>query len=146
VATVTRSRSIPAARDEVWAVVSDPEHLPRWWPDVVRVEEASPEAWTNVLGTGSGKTVRADFTRVEARAPEHLVWRQELEESPFERILSEAVTEVTLSPSDEGQTQVELRTRQRPRGLARFGGFLIRRAARRKLDEALDGLERVLGP
>jgi hypothetical protein len=41
---------------------------------------------------------------------------------------------------------VQLRTRQRPRGWARLGSFLFRRAARRKLDEALDGLERVVGP
>jgi uncharacterized protein YndB with AHSA1/START domain len=145
VPTVTRARTISAGGEEVWAVVSDPSHLPRWWPDCVRVEEASPEAWTQVLGTGTGKTLRADFTRVEAEPGRHLVWRQELEESPFERLLSEAVTEVSLEPNSDG-TRVELRTRQKPRGLARFGGFMFRRAARRKLDEALDGLERVLGP
>jgi uncharacterized protein YndB with AHSA1/START domain len=145
VPTVTRARTIPAGGDEVWALVSDPSHLPRWWPDCVRVEEATPEAWTQVLGTGTGKTLRADFTRVEAEPGRHLVWRQELEESPFERLMSEAVTEVNLQPDSDG-TRVELRTRQRPRGLARLGGFMFRRAARRKLDEALDGLERVLGP
>jgi uncharacterized protein YndB with AHSA1/START domain len=145
VPTVTRARTIPAGGDEVWALVSDPSHLPRWWPDCVRVEEATPEAWTQVLGTGTGKTLRADFTRVEAEPERHLVWRQELEESPFERLLSEAVTELNLEPAADG-TRVSLRTRQRPRGLARFGGFMFRRAAGRKLDEALDGLERVLGP
>jgi uncharacterized protein YndB with AHSA1/START domain len=146
VPTVTRARTIPAGGDEVWALVSDPAHLPRWWPDVVRVEEATPEAWTEVLATArAGKMLRADFTRVEAEPGRHLMWRQELEESPFERLLSEAVTEVNIEPSSDG-TRVELRTRQRPRGIARFGGFMFRRAARRKLDEALDGLERVLGP
>jgi len=145
VPTVTRARTIPAGGDEVWALIADPSHLPRWWPDCVRVEDATPEAWTQVLGTGTGKTLRADFTRVEAEPGRHLVWRQELEESPFERLLSEAVTEVNLEPDSDG-TRVELRTKQRPRGLARLGGFMFRRAARRKLDEALDGLERVLGP
>jgi uncharacterized protein YndB with AHSA1/START domain len=143
VPTVTRARTISAGEDEIWAVVSDPAHFPRWWPDVVRVADATPAAWTQVLASTSGKTVRADFTRLEARPGRHIVWRQELEESPFERLLSEAVTEVNLEPDSEG-TRVELRTRQRPRGLARFGGFMFRRAARRKLDEALDGLERVL--
>jgi uncharacterized protein YndB with AHSA1/START domain len=146
VPTVTRARTIPAGGDEIWAVVSDPAHLPRWWPDVVRVEDATPEAWTQVLAAATGKTLRADFTRTEAQPGRHIAWRQELEESPFERILSESVTEVNLEPSPDGATRVELRTRQRPRGLARFGGFMFRRAARRKLDEALDGLERVLGP
>ncbi len=143
--TVTRARTIPAGADEVWAVVSDPAHLPRWWPDVVRVEEATPEAWTKVLGTGTGKTMRADFTRVAAEPGRRIEWRQELEESPFERILSEAVTEVQLEPSGDDSTRVKLRTRQKPRGLARLGGFMFRRAAGRKLDEALDGLERVVG-
>jgi uncharacterized protein YndB with AHSA1/START domain len=145
VPTVTRARTIQASGEDVWALVSDPSHLPRWWPHVVRVEEATPEAWTQVLGTGSGKTLRADFTRVEAEPGRHLVWRQELAESPFERILYEATTEVDLEPAAEG-TRVSLRTRQKPRGLARLGGFMFRRAARRKLDQALDGLERVLGP
>jgi len=29
---------IPAPRADVWNVVSDPYHLPRWWPKVTRVE------------------------------------------------------------------------------------------------------------
>jgi len=145
VPTVTRSRTIEAGADDIWAVVSDPGQFTRWWPDVVRVEEATPEAWTKVLSSGKGKAVRADFTRVEAEPAKRIAWRQELEESPFERILSEAVTEVKLSPADGGATKVQLRTRQRPRGWARFGSFLFRRAARRKLDEALDGLEQAVG-
>ena len=143
--TVIRSRTIEAPQQAVWEVVSDPYHLPRWWPDVVRVEEATPLAWTKVLSTPKGATVRADFTRLSASEPRRIAWQQEIEESPFERLLSEAVTEVNLVPGSDG-TRVELRTRQRPRGLARLGGFMFRRAARRKLDEALDGLERVLGP
>jgi uncharacterized protein YndB with AHSA1/START domain len=142
---VTRTRTIAAGSDEVWAVVADPAHLPRWWPDVVRVEEATPEAWTNVLASSKGKSLRADFTRVAAEPGRRIAWRQEVEETPFERILSEAITEVTLSPSGNDSTRVELRTRQRPRGWARLGSFLLRRAARRKLEEALDGLERAVG-
>jgi hypothetical protein len=34
--------------------------------------------------------------------------------------------------------------RQSPRGWARFGGFMLRRAARRQLDEALDGMARAV--
>jgi hypothetical protein len=41
-------------------------------------------------------------------------------------------------------TQVTITLRQRMRGLARLGGFLIRRAGRRQLDEALDGLEAIV--
>jgi uncharacterized protein YndB with AHSA1/START domain len=136
---------IPAGSDELWEVVSDPSHLPRWWPDVVRVEEATPLAWTQVLGTDRGKTVRADFTRLEAHEPRRIAWQQEIEESPFERILSQNVTEIELEPSGERATRVELRATQKLRGSSRFGSLMLRRATRRKLDEALDGLERMLG-
>ena len=143
--TVKRSRTIAAERDALWEIVSDPYHLPRWWPSVQRVEDASPDAWTKVLRSPKGRTVRADFTRVSAEPPARLVWRQEVEESPFERILREAVTEISLEPEDGG-TRVELRSTQRLRGLARFGSFMVRRATRRLLDEALSGLEHAAVP
>jgi uncharacterized protein YndB with AHSA1/START domain len=142
VPTVRRARTIAAERDALWELVSDPYHLPRWWPGVQRVEDASADAWTMVLQSPKGRTIRADFTRVSADPPARLVWRQEVEESPFERILREAVTEISLEPAD-GKTRVELRSRQRLRGLARLGSFMIRRATARLLDEALSGLERV---
>lgn len=143
--TVKRARSIASDRDTLWAIVSDPYHLPRWWPSVQRVEDASPEAWTKVLRSPKGRTVRADYTRVSAEPPARLVWRQEVEESPFERILREAVTEISLEPED-GTTRVELRSTQRLRGLARFGSFMVRRATVRLLDEALSGLEHAAVP
>ena len=139
--TVKRARTIRASPQAVWAVVSDPAQLPRWWPDVVRVEEATSLAWTKVLSTPKGTTVRADFTRLAAEAPRRIAWEQEIEESPFERILSENRTEVRLEPESDGATRVQLQSVQHLRGYSRFGGFLFRRATRRKLDAALDGLE-----
>jgi hypothetical protein len=125
-------------------VVSDPYHLPRWWPQVQRVEEVTGDAWTKVLRTPRGKTVRADYTRVEWRPLKQIVWRQEVEESPFEAILDEAVTTISLEPADEG-TRVELTSEQELHGRYRFGGFMLRRATRRQLDEALDGIEQAVG-
>jgi uncharacterized protein YndB with AHSA1/START domain len=141
---VTRARTIAASPDRVWDVVSDPAHLPRWWPDVARVEDATSLAWTMVLSSVKGKDVRADYTRTAAEQPRRLVWRQELEESPFERILSESITEIELEPDGESGTRVRLRTVQRLRGMSRLGGFMFRRATGQKLDQALDGLERVV--
>jgi uncharacterized protein YndB with AHSA1/START domain len=145
VPTVTRARTIRAAPDEVWRIVSDPERLPAWWPGVQRVEEATPEAWTKVLLSPKGKTVRADYTRVEVEPPRRLVWRHEVVESPFERIFSESLTAIALEP-EGGATRVELTVRHSPRGLARLGFLQLRRAAARQLDEALDGLEALLAP
>jgi uncharacterized protein YndB with AHSA1/START domain len=62
---VRRSRTVAAPSDAVWDLVSDPHHLPRWWPQVQRVEEVTGDAWTKVLRTPRGKTVRADYSRVE---------------------------------------------------------------------------------
>jgi uncharacterized protein YndB with AHSA1/START domain len=145
VPTVTRARTIRAGSQALWDVIADPAEMPRWWPDVVRVEDATPLAWTNVLSTPKGATIRADFTRLAADEPRRIKWQQEIEESPFERILSENVTEVELEPADDDSTRVELRSVQRLRGYSRFGGFLFRRATGRKLDAALDGLARAVG-
>src|SRR5687767_14770159 len=134
---VKRSLTVDAARDEVWAIVSDPFHLPRWWPATARVEDASDDAWTSVLKTPSGKTVRADFTGVEAKAPRRLVWRQELEESPFERVFSSAVTAIELEQKGDAATRVSLTATERLRGRYRLGSWVVRRAARRRLDDAL---------
>jgi uncharacterized protein YndB with AHSA1/START domain len=142
---VTRARTIGASPDRVWEVVSDPAHLPRWWPDVVRVEDATSLAWTTVLSNGKGKAVRADYTRTSAEEPRRIVWRQEIEESPFERILAESITEIDLDAEGDAHTRVRLRAVQKLRGMSRLGGFMFRRATRQKLDQALDGLERALG-
>jgi len=142
VPTVTRARTIQASGEDVWALVSDPSHLPRWWPDVVRVEDATPLAWTKVLSTPKGAAVRADFTRLAADEPSSLKWRQELDESPFERIMSENVLEISLEPDGDAGTRVQMRSVQKLSGYSRLGGFMFRRAMRGKLEQALDGLER----
>ena len=143
---VTRARTVRADADDVWDLVSDPFHLPRWWPGVARVEDASPQAWTNVLVTDRGKPVRADYTTLEARRPKVLVWRQELEESPFERIFSSVLVRIELEPEGEGSTQVSLTAEEDLRGRYRLGSWMVRRAARRRLDAALDGLEQAVTP
>ena len=142
---VRRERTMPAAPADVWRVVSDPARLPQWWPGVSRVEEASPEAWTKVLTSPKGKSVRADYTRLEAEESRRLLWRHEVEESPFERILAQSTTEIVLEPED-GRTRVEIAVSQRPRGWARLSPFQLRAAATRQVEGALEGLERVLGP
>ena len=125
-------------------MVADPWRLPAWWPGVARVEDASPEAWTTVMTSGKGRQVRADFTRVEADEPRRLVWRQELAETPFERLLTESATELALDP-DEGGTRIRIGLVQSPRGWARFAPFQLRAAARRQLEGALDGLDELFG-
>jgi uncharacterized protein YndB with AHSA1/START domain len=140
--TVVRTRTIAAPREQLWELVSDPYHLPRWWPTVQRVEDVSDEAWTTVATSSRGRAVRFDWSRVYISPPERIVWRQELAQTPFERFLRESVTGVILEPAGDA-TKVELRIVRKLRGLARFGGLQMRRAVRRELDGALDQLEAV---
>ncbi len=137
--TVKRERALSAPPERVWAVARDPERLPQWWPLVSRVEEADQGAWTTVMTTARGKTLRADYTVLESVEPERLVWRHELEESPFERIMSDSRYQLVLEPEGDG-TRVELAHRTRLRGFARFGVIQIRLATRKTLDRALEGL------
>jgi uncharacterized protein YndB with AHSA1/START domain len=141
-----RSRTIAAPAQELWELICDPHHLPRWWPRVERVEDVDDGAFTELMRTAKGKAVRADFRLVRAdEQARTLAWEQQLQGTPFARVLSSSETIVTLS-GEGGETQVTIELRQRLSGFfPRFGGFMVRRAAAATLDEALDGLERVSG-
>lgn len=144
--TARRSRTIAASVDELWAVIADPHHLPRWWPRVTRVEDVEGNAFTEVMRTAKGKLVRADFLLVETdEATRSLTWEQQLEGTPFARLLSSAETTVSLEPSSQG-TSVTIELRQKLSGFfPRFGGFMVSRAAAATIEEALEGLERIGG-
>jgi carbon monoxide dehydrogenase subunit G len=137
--TTRRSRTVAAVPERVWEIVGDPYHLPRWWPRVERVEAVTEDRFTEVLATERGRSVRADFRVVESVAPERRAWEQELAGSPFERIMAAARTEVRLEPEGAG-SRVTIHVRQQMRGTARFGAWMVRRATRRQLDEALTAL------
>jgi uncharacterized protein YndB with AHSA1/START domain len=142
---VTRvSRTLAAAREDVWAVLADPYHQARWWPRVRRVEGVEQERFTQVLATERGKGVRADFRVLESAPPQRMRWTQELAGSPFERLLEQAETIVELAPEGAVATSVTIELHQRLRGWSRLVPFLFRRAARRQLDEALEGLDRAV--
>ena len=148
--TARRSRVIAADRGAVWRVVSDPHHLPRWWPKVTRVEDVyerergAGTRWTEVLETASGKGVRALFRCRRSREPEDYEWEQEIEDTPFAKVFKSSVTTVSLGDDEDG-TRVTLELAQDLRGLSRFGGFMVKRASGEQLDRALDNLERALG-
>ena len=140
---VARSRTLRAPAPEVWRVLDDPYSLPRWWPLVRRVEGVSPQAWTTVLGKPGGRGVRAD-QRLEASEPERLRrWSLVVPDSSFARVLRASETEARLEPA-AGGTELTLELCQAPRGWARFGGVMLRRAGRRQLDAALDGMARAV--
>lgn len=108
------------------------------------MEDVEEDRWTQVFTTKRGRPVRADFHLLASEPPWRRRWEQEVMGTPFERVLSESITEIVLEPNDPG-TRVTIAQRQRLRGYSRTGGFLLRRATAAKLDEALEGLERILG-
>jgi hypothetical protein len=131
-------------------VISDPYHLARWWPKVTRVEgvqerrRGTGTLWTKVLETKAGRFVRADFRCLYSTEPSAYGWEQEIEGTPFAKVLRSSETRIELSEADGG-TLVELEANQRLRGLSRFGGFMLKRATGAQLDEALSALERAFG-
>lgn len=144
--TARRSRIIAAPVEELWEVIGDPHHLPRWWPRVTRVEDVEGDAFTEVMRTAKGSVVRADFQLVQTdEQARSLKWEQRLAGTPFGRLLSSAVTSVSLEEVGAG-TSVTIELRQTLTGFfPRFGGFMVRRAAAATIDDALDGLERISG-
>ncbi len=146
--TVRRTRVIEAPTRTVWAVVSDPHHYPRWWPGVDRVEGVRDERFTEVLRTKKGRAMRMDFRILASEPPEDggaasLRFEQDLPGSPWERFLTESMTEIALEPHARG-AQITIAQRQKLRGYSRAGGmFFFRRAVGKRLDAALDGLDRV---
>jgi uncharacterized protein YndB with AHSA1/START domain len=144
-ATARRARTIAVAPQRVWEVIEDPHHMPRWWPGVTRMEGVEDDRWTQVFTTKKGRAVRADFHLLDSDPPWRRRWEQELAGTPFERVLSEAITELTVEAAQEG-SRVTIAQIQKLRGYSRTGGFLLRRATRTRLDEALDGLEQACGP
>jgi uncharacterized protein YndB with AHSA1/START domain len=166
VPTARRSRTIAAPSQELWELVRDPHHLPRWWPRVTRVEDVADGAFTEVMKTRKGKVVRADFNLAQAdEAARTLMWEQRVAGTPFARLLESAETEVRLAPvalataravdvaAGSGEpaaggaaTEVTIELRQKLTGVfPRFGGLMVRRAAAATLEQALDGLERISG-
>lgn len=157
--TARHTRTIAAPAQELWETISDPHHLPRWWPRVSRVEDVTEHAFTEVLSTKSGKFVRADFEIIDVVSPQRVVWSQQVENSPFARVLKSSETEIALSEIGGGHdpaTEVTIELRQELHGFmpgggrrfaasAKLGGPLVRRAANATVEEALDGLERIVG-
>jgi uncharacterized protein YndB with AHSA1/START domain len=145
--TTNRSKVVQAPPERVWELISDAEHQPRWWPGVSRMEGVVDDRFTQVHMTSKGRGVRIDFRMLDAtppdgQAPGVLRWEQDVIGTPFERVLNSATTEITVEPAAEGSL-VKLTLVQKMRGTSRLGGFMLRRATRTRLTEALENLARI---
>ena len=146
---IARTRSIPTTVERVWALVSDPHNLPRWWPETFRVEDvrgdpgARRSRFTQVFETNKGKPVRADFRCTASTEGQRLVWEQEVEGTPFAGFLRDAELELRLGQGRSG-VDVTVEARRRMRGMSRLGSPMMRRATGQTLSLALEGIEETL--
>jgi uncharacterized protein YndB with AHSA1/START domain len=148
-ARVSRRRTVSAPPSEVWALVSDPYNLPRWWPRTSRVENVDAKdggrrsEWTKVLETAEGRGVRADYRCLSSAERERYVWEQQLSGTPFERHLRSSKIEISLAEGG-GETEIAIASEQSLRGMSRLGSPMMRHGQAEILDEALEGIERAL--
>ena len=116
--------------ERVWDLVSDPHNLPRWWPQVMRVEDVHDPGgkrarWTAVLETERGTGIRADYRCTAATAAERYEWEQEIAGTPFERILKSSTTRAEDRPADDG-AKVTIAATESSAGLSRLGWTMMR--------------------
>ena len=86
--TSHRTRVLAASQQELWEVISDPHHMPRWWPGVTRMEGVEADRFTQVFTTKRGRPVRIDFQVIHSEPPWARAWQQEIAGTPFERVLN----------------------------------------------------------
>jgi uncharacterized protein YndB with AHSA1/START domain len=140
------SRELPVPTEELWALLDDAHHLPRWWPGVTRVEGVSGDRFTQVMLTKKGRPMRVDFRVTDSDPPRSRTWELEAENSPFERVVARWETTVSLDADPTGQrTTVTIEEHQQMHGTLRLAAYLQRRAARRRLRGALEGLSEIYG-
>lgn len=147
-----RNRLLLATPATVWELIADPFAMTRWWPDVVRVEGVEEDRFTLVFQSKRKRAVRMDFHVLASDAPGsggepsgHRAWEQEVQGTPFERVLDSSITEVVLDPVHGGTTQVTIAQAQRLRGYSRTGALMLRRSTEKRLTDALDALEQIVG-
>ena len=125
---VRRERVLSATPAEVWGVVSDPDRLAALVAGrrrASRRRRARPGRPCSSRRRASPCAPTTAWSRPRSR--ERVRWRHEVEESPFERLLSESTTEIALSSEGEGGTARPAHARPAP---ARLGALQPLPAAR----------------
>jgi uncharacterized protein YndB with AHSA1/START domain len=147
VAKTVRRRAIPASQAEAWSVISDPHHLPRWWPETQRVENVTGSgegmSWTQVLGTRRGRGVRADYTCTDWNEGSAFGFDQAIAGTPFEKHLRAQHVLISVT-GGEGGSEVSIQRDLSLRGISRLGGPMMTRGGGRILERALERLEEIL--
>ncbi len=79
--TIVMRRTLEAPRELVWAVLTDPRHVARWYGGhgfqnpVCQMDVRPGGRWRQVMRTPDGAEQAMDFVFVEVVPPERLEWR-----------------------------------------------------------------------
>jgi uncharacterized protein YndB with AHSA1/START domain len=124
-------RTLPAAVEDVWAVLADAERWPEWWPGLVGVQSTVRRALAPGAHWQLEGTERPSFRRRPQLGGSLLF----LEVVPLRRIAFQltgehAEVELDLQPVEDGETQATLAVEA-----PRFGGL-----GRNAPSQALAGL------
>ena len=145
---VSRRQRLEASPGDIWRVVSDPYHLPRWWPRTQRVENVTsgprraasgPRCWRRETGGACAPTIAASAPQRASATCSSSSWRGHPSTGSCARPAPRS------DAARAGRHRVTMTAEQRLRGLSRLGGLMMRRAMGRTLSEALNGLERATG-
>ena len=145
---VRAERSIPAAPDVLWPLVSDPGRLPQWFAFAERVEVLSGQDGAGQRrrqhGRWGKRRSEVDLLITRWEPERALAWRHEAERldgKPAPRFAASTDFTIELVPEAAG-TRVRLHSAQQPAGPLR--GLVIRAFGRRELSRSLqDSLERL---
>jgi uncharacterized protein YndB with AHSA1/START domain len=145
---VRAERSILAAPDVLWPLVSDPARLPDWFTFAERVEVLDgPDGEgqrRRQHGHWGKKPSEVDQVITRWEPPRALAWRHEAERldgKPAPRFAASTDFTIELTP-DDGGTRVRLHSAQQPAGPLR--GLVIRAFGRREVARSLErSLERL---
>jgi uncharacterized protein YndB with AHSA1/START domain len=150
---VLAERTIAAAPDTLWPLVSDPARLPEWFTFAERVEVLDgtdgPGQRRRQHGHWGKRRSEVDQRITRWEPPHALAWSHEaerLDDMPAPRFA--ASTDFSIELEQQGEaTLVRLRSVQEPAG--RLRGLAIRafgrRGVARELDRSLDRLAEVTG-
>lgn len=147
---VTRRRAVGSSPETSWEFLTEPRNLPKWWPRTTSVRSISGAGnvkgsrWTQVLQAKSGNRLGAEMICTAASEPTLWRFEQETDDTPFERMMSEAWTEIRINPKRGSGSEIELELGQRLRGMSRLGFWFVRSASRRTAEQALSALEEAL--
>jgi len=133
--------ALPAPADRVWAWVADPGRLPRWWPDVDRVDRPEAATYVRWVKSPRGRAVPMRFELAELVPGERVTWAQTVAGTPFERSVKSSSEAIELQPEGD-ESVVSLTISRKLRGTAKLGSLFVRRGQKRQLESAASGLER----